>query len=73
MGWWRARITLTPVTPEHLMGEMEEKCYLYEYDVKNPGEDLTEHEYQEAVTDYERELTEGYHKEFTDYKGVKVQ
>jgi len=55
------------------MSEMDEKCQLMEYDAKNPGPSLTEHEYNEAVTDYEREITEGYHKEFTDYKGFKVQ
>ena len=73
MGWWRARITLTPVTPEYLLQEMDESCALLEYDAKNPGEDLTEKDYKETVIDYERETTEGMHKEFTDYKGVKVQ
>jgi len=73
VGWWRARITLTPVTAEHLMSEMDEKCVQMEYDAKNPGPRLTEHEYNEAVTDYEREITEGYHKDFTDYRGFKVQ
>ncbi len=30
------------------------------------ADNLTNDEYKEAVTDYERELTEGYHKDFTD-------
>jgi hypothetical protein len=73
MGWWRARITLTPVTPEYLIEEMDDSCQLYEYDLKNPGEDLTEKDYKETVIDYDREVTEGMHKDFTEYKGVKVQ
>ncbi len=73
MGWWRARITLTPVTTEYLINEMDESCHLLEYDSKNPGEDLTEQDYKETVIDYDREVTEGMHKEFTDYKGVKIQ
>jgi len=73
MGWWRARITLAPVTPEYLLKEMDDACRLLEYDSKNPGEDLTEKDFKETVTDYEREVTEGMHKEFTEYKGLKVQ
>ena len=73
MGWWRARITLAPVTPEFLFQEMDDSCHLLEYDAKNPGEDLSEQDFKETVIDYEREVTEGLHKDFTDYKGVKVQ
>jgi len=73
MGWWRARITLTPVMPENLIHDMDESCHLLEYDLKNPGEELTEKDYKETMGDYEREITEGMHKDFSDYKGVKVQ
>jgi hypothetical protein len=73
IGWVVARVTLTPVAPEHLSSEIgEDGCEEYGIDVNDPAEDLTEHEYQEAVTDYEREITEGFHKEFTDYKGFKI-
>jgi hypothetical protein len=72
MGWWRARITLTPETLEDLIQQMDESCHLLEYDSKNPGEDLAEKDYKETLIDYEREVTEGMHKDFTDYKGVKV-
>jgi hypothetical protein len=74
MGWVVARVTLTPETLEHLSSEIGSGgCDLYELDPKDPGEDLTEHEFNEAVTDYEREIKEGYHKDFTEYKGFKVQ
>ena len=70
MGWMVARVTLSPVTLEHLVEEIgEDGCTYYEIDPKAPAEDLTDHEYTEAVTDYEREIGEGYHKEFTEYKG----
>jgi len=73
MGWWRARITLVPVTPEFLVEEMNDSCSFLEYDAKNPGEGLSEQDYKETVIDYEREVTEGMHKEFSDYKGYKFQ
>jgi len=74
MGWVVARISLTPVTLEHLKSEIGEGgCDYYVLDEKNPGDNLSDHEYQEAITDYEREITEGYHKEFAEYKGFKVQ
>ena len=70
MGWVVARVTLSPVTLEHLVEEIgEDGCTFYEIDPKDPAEDLTDHEYKEAVTDYEREIGEGHHKEFTEYKG----
>lgn len=73
MGWWVARVTMTPVSPDHLAEEIGENgCEEYEIDKKDIAEDLTDHEYNEAVTDYEREITEGFHKEFTDYKGFKA-
>jgi hypothetical protein len=73
MGWWRARITLTPVMPEYLLKEMDDACKLLEYDVKNPGEDLAEQDYRETLSDYDREVTEGMHKDFADYRGLKVK
>lgn len=74
IGWVVARVTLTPVTRDHLFSEIgEDGCEEYQIDPKDPAEDLTEHEYQEAVADYEREIKEGYHKEFTEYTGLKAQ
>ncbi len=74
MGWMVARVTLTPVTPEHLSSEIGDGgCTFYEIDEKDRAEDLTDHEFNEAVTDYEREIKEGHHKEFTDYKGFAAK
>ena len=74
IGWVVARVTLAPVTPEHLVEEIgSDGCVVYGIDPTDRAQDLTEHEYQEAVTDYEREVGEGYHKEFATYKGFSVK
>ncbi len=72
IGWVVARVNLTPVSPEHLVSEIgSDGCTLYEVDPSNPGDDLSDHEYQEAVTDYNREVKEGLHLDFENYKGYK--
>jgi hypothetical protein len=74
MGWVVARVTMTPMSQEQLLSEIGSGgCSLYEMDVKNMADNLTNNEFKEAVTDYERELTEGHHKDFTDYKGFAVK
>jgi hypothetical protein len=74
IGWWVARITLTPLTREQLLSEIGDSgCTLYENDKEDLGDDLSDEEYNEAVTDYEREIKEGYHGDFTAYRGLKVQ
>ena len=74
IGWMVARVSLSPVALDHLAAEIgEDGCTYYEIDPQDPAQDLTEHEYKEAVTDYEREIGEGYHKEFTEYKGAAVK
>jgi hypothetical protein len=74
VGWWVARVTMTPMSQEQLLSEIgSDGCSLYEMDSKDMADNLTNDEYKEAVTDYERELTEGYHKDFTDYKGFAVK
>lgn len=74
VGWWVARITMTPMSQEQLLSEIGTGgCSLYEMDSKDLADNLTNDEYKEAVTDYERELKEGYHKDFTEYKGVAVK
>lgn len=74
IGWVVARVTMTPMSQEQLLSEIGSKgCTLYEMDINNMADNLTNDEYKEAVTDYERELTEGHHKDFTDYKGVAVK
>lgn len=74
MGWWVARVTMTPMSLEQLLSEIGSNgCSLYEMDIKDMADNLTNDEYKEAVMDYERELTEGHHKDFTDYKGFAVK
>jgi hypothetical protein len=74
MGLVVARVTMTPMSQEQLLSEIgSDGCSLYEMDSKNMADNLTNDEYKEAVTDYERELTEGYHKDFTNYKGFAVK
>jgi hypothetical protein len=74
IGWVVARVTMTPMSQEQLLSEIgSDGCSLYEMDMKNMADNLTTHEYKEAVTDYERELTEGHHKDFTDYNGFAVR
>ena len=73
MGWVVARVTMAPVDAPHLAEEIgSDGCAFYEVDSKDVAEDLSDHEYQEAITDYEREVKEGFHKEFAEYKGFKI-
>jgi hypothetical protein len=65
---------MTPLSPEQLLSEIgSDGCTLYEMNIKDMADNLTSDEYKEAVKDYERELTEGYHKDFADYKGFAVK
>lgn len=74
MGWLVARVSMTPMSQEQLLSEIgSDGCSLYEMDINDMADDLSNDEYKEAVTDYERELTEGYHKEFTAYDGFAVK
>ncbi len=70
MGVWRARISVALMTPENLLSMMDDDCKLLTYDPKNPGEDLSDEDYQTAITDYEREVKEGLHKDYEGYSGI---
>ena len=73
MGAWRARISIVLMTPEDLLSMMDDGCKLLTFDPKNPGDDLSDEDYKKAVTDYEREIKEGYHKEYEGYRGVPAK
>jgi hypothetical protein len=73
MGVWRARISVAVMTPEDLMNMMKDECKLLTYDPKDPGEDLSDEDYKKAVTDYEREVKEGLHKDYEGYRGVPAR
>jgi hypothetical protein len=72
--WAFAHVTLEPVTPAQLLSEIDDGgCTYYEINKNDIAEELLENKYQKAVSDYERELKEGSHKEFTEYTGFKVK
>jgi len=73
-GWVVARVTMTPLSQEQLLSEIgSDGCTLFEMDINDMADNLANDEYKEAVTDYERELKEGHHKDFTDYRGFAVK
>lgn len=72
MGVWKARVSVAPLTPEELMTTMDADCKLMEYNPNDPGDELSDEEYNEAVRDYERELKEGKHLDHVNYKGVQA-
>jgi len=73
VGVWRARVTVKLVTPEELSTSFDDSVKLMVYDINNPGDDMSDKDYQEAVSDYEREAKEGSHKEDVGYKGVPAK
>ena len=73
MGVWRARISVSLLTPGDLLSTMDDGCKLLTYDTNHPGDDLSDDDYQKAVNDYEREIKEGLHKEYEGYRGVPAK
>lgn len=41
MGVWKARVNFKIAEPKQLLDEMEGDCTYYEYDPKDPGENLS--------------------------------
>ncbi len=72
-GWLTARITMYPQDPNVTMSEMDENCKEVIYDPKNPGEDLSDEDFNEAIKDYEKDLADGEHKEYATYRGIEVK
>jgi hypothetical protein len=66
-----ARVAL--VTPTDLSTSFDSDCRLVVYDNHNPGDDMSDKDYQKALNDYERELKEGHHKGDAGYKGVPAK
>jgi len=73
MGVWRARVSVDPVTPETLLSTWDDGVRQLLYNPKDPGDDLSDKDYNEAVMDYERELKEGLHKDHQEYKGFQAK
>jgi hypothetical protein len=55
MGVMKARTGWEPKSPEFAIEQIPECDYLV-YDVNNPGDDLDEDDYQEAIEDFEEEV-----------------
>jgi hypothetical protein len=73
IGMWKARVDVAPVTPEILMSTWDDGVKQLIYNPKDPGNDLSDNDYNEAVKDYERELQEGLHKDHQEYKGFQAK
>jgi hypothetical protein len=73
MGVWKARVSVALVSPKELSTSFDTSCRLVIYDVNNPGDDMSDKDYQEAVNDYEREVKEGHHSEDVRYEGVSTK
>ncbi len=69
LGVWKARVSVAPVTADELMTTMDEDCRLMEYNPSDPGDDLSDEEFNGAIRDYERELGEGRHQDHVNYRG----
>jgi hypothetical protein len=72
MGVWKARVSMAPLSTEELLSTWDDGVKYLEYDVKNPGDDLSEEDFKQVVEDYEREVKEGMHKDKEAYRGVKT-
>lgn len=73
MGVWRARLSVALVTPQELSTTFDSNCKLLVYDAQNPGDDMSDKDFDEAINDYERELKEGHHQEDAKYTGTPVK
>jgi hypothetical protein len=73
MGVWKARVSVALETPEQIMKEFDSDTRLVVYDPVDAGEDLSDEDYTQAVSDYEREVKEGLHKEYEGYRGVPAK
>jgi hypothetical protein len=69
---WNAAARFSPMTPDEAKQEIREASYLV-YDMRKPGSDLPEKDYDRAKDDFEKENSEDptQHKEVLDYRGYK--
>ena len=73
MGVWKARISIALLTQQELISVCDNSCRLLIYDTKNVGDNLSDDDFKKAVDDYEKDVKEGQHKEYLDYKGMPVK
>jgi len=73
---WDSRIAFTPLTLDEGLNMMNESDRVYlMFDIQNPGKDLSQKDYQEAINQFEEEarVDPKNHKKFLEYKGSGVQ
>jgi hypothetical protein len=71
-GAWTIRTGFSPMTAEVGLEQIYESgCDYFVYDTNNPGEDMSEDNYQKAKEDFENEVKEdpGRHKNTLEYRG----
>jgi hypothetical protein len=70
MGVWMARTGFTPLTADEAAKQLNEEGMEYRvYDTKNPGEDMSDKDFNEAKSDFEDEVKKGEQKDIVNYKG----
>jgi hypothetical protein len=70
MGVWMARTGFTPLIANEAASQLNEDGMEYRvYDTNNPGEDMSDKDFNEAKDDFEDEAIKGEHKDIVNYKG----
>ena len=73
MGWWRANAGYSVLNKEEALEAIKD-CEYWEYDKSNPGEDMNQSEYDQAIKDYHidvKDKPEEY-KPFLEYPGYSL-
>jgi hypothetical protein len=70
MGVWMARTGFTPLTANDAVSQINESGMEYRvYDTKNPGDDMSDKDFNEVKADFDKEAAQGEHKDIVEYKG----
>jgi len=70
MGVWMARTGFSPMSAEEGLKQINESGSDYRvYDNNNPGEDMSDKDFNEVKDDFEKEVKQGEHKDILDYHG----
>lgn len=72
-GWLKVRVSMYIQDPEITMNDMSDSCELIEYDSTNPGDDLTDDDFNKAVKDYNEDLANGEYKDHAAYRGFEAK
>ena len=70
MGVWMARTGFTPLTANDAASQINESGMDYRvYNIKTPGEDMSDKDFNEVKADFDKEVAQGEHKDIVEYKG----